>query len=306
MWVDDNFPGYRDLLNRYAAIPQDTNPNRTRDNLDTLKYSLRSVAAFMPWIRHIYIVCCAPQKPRWMAQETPGLTIVHHDAIMDPAILPTFNSFAIQSHLHRIPGLSRRFVQFDDDVLLAAPMRLADFLDPRGRLRVFHRLGHTPRAALRNSDRLSPWNASLAQSNHLLDEAFGFARRPTFTHAPLFIDQESWKEMIARWPEDFARTRASRFRAKHNVVPDYLYPHFLVATERGAPVPLYETYRDTYYLGIENYLAYVRYKFAIARRLRPKTICLNDNFGPHPKPSVVEAVREFLEKKYPVKSVFER
>ena len=85
MWVDDNFPGYRDLLNRYAAIPQDTNPNRTRDNLDTLKYSLRSLAAFMPWLRHIYVVCCAPQKPRWMAAETPGLTIVHHDAIMDPA-----------------------------------------------------------------------------------------------------------------------------------------------------------------------------------------------------------------------------
>lgn len=37
-WVDDTFPGYRDLLDGYAGTSHDLNPNRTRDNLDLLKY----------------------------------------------------------------------------------------------------------------------------------------------------------------------------------------------------------------------------------------------------------------------------
>ena len=42
-WVDDTFPGYAEELARHAGKPADRNPNRTRDNLDLLRYSLRSL-----------------------------------------------------------------------------------------------------------------------------------------------------------------------------------------------------------------------------------------------------------------------
>ena len=41
--------------------------------------------------------------------------------------MPTFNSVAIESHLHRIPGLSRRFIYFTDDMSLQSPVSLMDF-----------------------------------------------------------------------------------------------------------------------------------------------------------------------------------
>src|SRR6185295_14987593 len=167
-WVDDSFPGYLELLGRYAKSGHDVNPNRTRDNIDVLRYSLRSVAAYAPFIRHIYILSCAPQVPRWLAKDRNGNSVIHHDAVLDASVLPTFNSFAIVSAMSRIPGLSRRFFYIEDDMLFGRPVTLADFADESGRLRLFPRLSLTCAAKNRHRDDLSPWNTGLAYSNHLL------------------------------------------------------------------------------------------------------------------------------------------
>ncbi len=45
-WVDGAAPGYAELLGRYAQSGHDLNPNRYRDNLDLLKYSLRSLERY--------------------------------------------------------------------------------------------------------------------------------------------------------------------------------------------------------------------------------------------------------------------
>ena len=45
--------------------------------------------------------------------------------------LPTFSSPAIEAHLHRIPGLSKRFIYLNDDVMFGAPIWPEDFYTPR-------------------------------------------------------------------------------------------------------------------------------------------------------------------------------
>jgi hypothetical protein len=43
----------------------------------------------------------------WLDTEYPGITVVSHREIFgDTGRLPTFNSHAIESRLHRIPGLA--------------------------------------------------------------------------------------------------------------------------------------------------------------------------------------------------------
>ena len=150
------------------------------------------------------------------------------------------------------------------------------------------------------------WNLSLAHCNWLLDEAFGRAARPTFTHAPLLIDRDWWDEMIARWPAHFAHTRTSRFRAAHNIVPDYLYPHFLLGTGRAVKASLGETYRRTFYFALEDYRLHFWWNRALLAARRPQSICLNDNFGDDPNPRVVAYAKRLLEERYPIKSPFER
>lgn len=95
--------------------------SRYRDN-NELRYSIRSLYKYAPWIRHIYLVTNG-QVPAWLDTDQARVSVITHaDIFPNPSDLPTFSSPAIEAHLHRIPGLSRRFVYFNDDVMLGAPV----------------------------------------------------------------------------------------------------------------------------------------------------------------------------------------
>ncbi len=305
-WVDDRFPGYLEELGRYSETPHDRNPNRTRDNLDLLRYSLRSLERFAPWVGHVYIVSCRPQVPGWIDRRADGLSLIHHDQIMPTELLPSFNSFAIVSHLDRIEGLSDRFLYIEDDMLLGAAVAPGDFFDSSGRLRLYPRLEWTPAAAGRQTEAQSPWNAALGESNHLLDQTFGTRRRRTVNHVPLAIDKLAWREMIAKWPEAFQATAKSRFRATGNVAPEFLYPYFMLNTARGRMGSLAATYRASFYLSLENNPLAGLYGRTAIGLIKPKLIAMNDNFEARPEPAVVATTRRFLERLYPEKSRFEQ
>jgi hypothetical protein len=247
----------------------------------------------------VWLVTAAPQVPRWL--DAGSVRLVHHDAILEQ--LPTFNSFAILSSLHRLEGLSRRFVYVEDDMLFGAPVSPGDFLLPDGRLRLYPRLNFTQGPSGAARDRLSPWNRALAHSNALLDAAFGARRRRLVGHMPLMIDRNWWTEMCETWPEDFARTRAARFRGTGNVAPEHLYPWFLLHTGRAALESLNRTWRDTAYVPLEN-TPWIS-ALTLARAKGRKFVALNDGFGALPRPNVVQRARNFLETRFPLKSRFE-
>ena len=56
------------------------------------------------------------------------MTIVTHDEIfVNKSHLPVFSSPAIETHLHRIPGVARYFIYFNDDVFLGSTTWPDDF-----------------------------------------------------------------------------------------------------------------------------------------------------------------------------------
>lgn len=305
-WVDGDTPGYAELLQQYARRELDLNPNRFRDNLDILKYSLRSLERHAPWMRRLYLVTARPQVPAWLDLEAPGLTLLHHEDIFDPEDLPTFNSFAIVCNLYKIPGVSRRFLYMEDDRLLGRRTEPSDFLARDGRIRIYPKLAATDPGRLHESDRLSPWESALAYSNHLLDQRYGRSRRGSLHHAPLVIDTESFASFAAEWEREIERTTSSRFRSKYNVAPEHMYPYYLLHESRAVAEPKLRVYRDTSYLGLDNLwpLTYIGLRHLKLRR--PKFFCLNDNFGEHPHPVSVRMARRFLEASYPEPSRFER
>ena len=83
--------------------------------------------SFAPWYRDIIIVTNG-QIPNWLSLEHTRIRLISHQEIfVDKKHLPTYNSLAIESHLHRIPGLSKKFVYFNDDVALLQPTCYSDF-----------------------------------------------------------------------------------------------------------------------------------------------------------------------------------
>jgi hypothetical protein len=67
--------------------------------------------------------------PSWLKQTHNRIRIVyHHELFDDPkSQLPTFNSLAIESVLHRIRGLSRHFLYMNNDVFVNSDVSLSDF-----------------------------------------------------------------------------------------------------------------------------------------------------------------------------------
>lgn len=306
-WVDGEWPGYETLLSQYAAAPRDTDPSRTRDNLELLRHGLRGLARHAPWLNNIYLVTCRPQVPRWLNTAHPRLVVVHHDEIMPQALLPSFNSFAIVSHLHLIPGLSERFLYLEDDMLLLRDVSPGDFLDAAGRLVAFERPKPTPRHdTFRDAARQSPWNLALAEANRLLDEAYGPARRGYVNHVPLLIETALWQAMIERFPAAFATTRRARFRAASNVPPEYLYPHFMLARGGASRASLERLTASCGYVPLEDLWPVTGFALWRLARQQPKWVTLNDNFGQRPNPFTVRMARRFLAAQEPRPSPFER
>ncbi|XP_051162524.1 N-acetylglucosamine-1-phosphotransferase subunits alpha/beta [Leptopilina boulardi] len=127
-WVNGSDPIFIDNLNRYVSI-MDVNAAASRfSDKDELRYSLRSLEMYAPWIRHVYIVTNG-QIPSWLDMDNSRVTLVTHDDIfIDKNDLPTFSSPAIESHIHRISGLSEKFIYFNDDVMLGAEVWPEDFI----------------------------------------------------------------------------------------------------------------------------------------------------------------------------------
>jgi len=121
-WVDGSDPAFLRSLRTFAAdangvIDPSCDQRQYRNN-DELRYSLRSMEKTIPWYRHLHLVTNG-QVPEWLDTSHPRLRLVTHEEIFpDRSHLPTFNSNAIELNLHHIPGLSRQFIYFNDDLFV--------------------------------------------------------------------------------------------------------------------------------------------------------------------------------------------
>ncbi|MBT0584928.1 Stealth CR1 domain-containing protein [Alteromonas oceanisediminis] len=116
-WVDGNDPAWLNEQKKYQAENLEMNgPERFRD-WENLQYLFRAFEYFTPWVNKVHFVTWG-HVPDWLNKTHPKLNIVRHEDFLDPNDLPVFNINAIEINLHRIIGLSERFVFFNDDTFL--------------------------------------------------------------------------------------------------------------------------------------------------------------------------------------------
>ncbi|KAF9575039.1 Xanthine phosphoribosyltransferase 1 [Mortierella alpina] len=237
----------------------DQTAHRFRD-MDELKYSVRSVAQYAAGMfEKIYILATEVepetnegQIPSWLNQTSAKgvVEVVQHDEIFEnTAFLPTFNSLAIESQMHHVPGLSDVFLYLNDDVFLGTQMRAADVWTPLYGF-VFHlepallvppTILDTPE----NTIAIGEWN-SLQYSNYLLARQFGPRHRPYLAHVPHVLSVPMLQEMQALWPEDFKDTSSHRFRGEgqaRDVQVSFLLAHYVMERLRETLLSSYWFHR---------------------------------------------------------------
>ena len=122
-WCDDADPKWRAkrmaAAEKFGVVTDSVHNGACRyRGGDMLRYSLRSAAKAIPWIRNIFIVLDDDQSvPDWSELRNAKVRFVRHSEIMPAAILPCFSSGVIEHHLARIPGLADRFLYANDDTL---------------------------------------------------------------------------------------------------------------------------------------------------------------------------------------------
>ncbi len=215
-WVDGSDPAWLSRKQDRSGQPDGISELavgalRFKDRQE-LRYSLRSVCAFLPWIRNIFIVT-DQQVPSWLSLSDDRVRIVDHREIFpDLSALPTFNSQAIETCLHHIEGLSEHFLYLNDDILLHRPLAKSAFFEGNGNPKFFPspiKLNYLPDP--------EPHIASGINNRRLLAQMFGKEISNLMLHAPHAHRRSTLDEIERTFPEAVAQTRAAPFRSDTDI-----------------------------------------------------------------------------------------
>lgn len=300
LWVDGSDPAWLAERSDVLGEPREEGAGGQGEWLfrdrDELLYSLRSLEENAPWVRKIHLFT-ANQVPRWLNLSHPKLEVhFHRDVFADPQALPTYNSHAIGSQVHRIPGLAEHYIVMNDDVFFGRPVEPSQFFTPGGLVRFRYSKHHV-------ANEHDPSLSAIEQARHhtasVIEQIHGTKPSAMFAHAPVPQRRSEQEYLEGLVSEEFKRTMYSRTRSGSDLVPlSWLHLNHLYLAGKATEA----SYRYGYY-----FLANSGGRAALARAMRsrrPHVYCLND--GPDVEGyDYAEWLVSLLEDSYPVPSAFE-
>jgi len=231
-WVNGSDPGQMANLRKFHGDP--VHLSIMYRDYGTLRFAIRSIEKFAPWIDHVFLVTNG-QQPDWYNKSANKTTLVTHAQIFSKLEnLPTFNSNAIESNLYKIPGLSECFLFMNDDFFLASPTPKDYFIDPDNGMLNLHFEKRT--APAEKEMKTNGWFRSVAHSNEMVSNWYypsskSVVRHHFSSHYCYFMSKRLLTMMALRWPEQWEYTERNRFRNdKDNAIP---FLHVNVALEEG-------------------------------------------------------------------------
>ena len=319
-WVDDRDELWRAKREKYAS-PKSKTGNmdiRYRD-WDLLKFWFRGVEQNAPWVRHVYFVT-DQQKPQWLNLEHPKLKWVNHTDFIPQEYLPVFNSNVIEWNLHRIPGLSDRFVYFNDDMFLIDKVQPTDFfvkglpcdLPKVGMLfaldlfefMLFNNMGLlNQNFSFKDSvkQNLGKW----IKKNSPMDimKLLVYCRNPHVPfiksyHLHISYLKKTFEEMWEKEPEALHDTCTHKFRTKQDLTTWCVRDWQLLSGNFHPAKPIGKMFHTWGMKYDDSLLTYLKGK-------KGKVICLNDSDGEDEFEAHKEALYKAMNQLFPEKSAFE-
>ena len=307
-WVDGSDPAW---LARKAAAQEEyyrrtgmlhalaANDSRFTSR-DELRYSMRSLDMYADWVRHVYLVTDG-QVPEWLDTSHPRLTVVTHEELFGQrGMLPTFNSHAIESQLHRIEGLSEHYLYLNDDVFFGRPVSPSLFFHSNGIAQFYLSSAKVGLSAASGRD--MPVMSAGKNNRDLVAKMFDRTISNKFQHVPHALRRTVMLDMEQDFPADFERTAASQFRNHEDIsISASLSHYYAYATGRAVPGTLKYLYADIARDDTANRLT------SLLWRRDVDVFCLND----HDSTSADllaqgTVIRSFLDSYFPIPSQFEK
>lgn len=251
------------------SFPDETfDPDRFTSN-DELKYSLRSLNKYAPWLNHIYVVSNC-EKPQWLKEHEKISWVNHEEIFPNNDMLPSFNSHAIECCLHNIKNLEENFIYLNDDFILSQPCLPNDFFDDCGRsISYFEPYGMVFDKNTRKE--IPDYLQAAINSHKLLKEKFSdYSARNLHRHVPYAMKRSVLKEIESNFPNAIQRTRYEKRRSETDInLTSFFYHHYAFVTGNAVSADLNGLIVRPE--NIKNILGKNSYKY--------KILCFNDGNG---------------------------
>ncbi len=302
-YVDKADPEWKALRKKSLKLASDVLPQAKRKcgcrDFDELKYSLRSIYAFAPFVRHIFIVTSG-KKPKWLVDH-PMVTVVSHDQIFtDKDHLPTFNSVAVESNLHRIPDLASRYIYFTSDLFLGKNVTRHDFYERPYKIKVFL----SQKKILDDGVKVDHVTKTLARNmcSFLESHTFGsdvqLKKDDLCYHAHTPLPMIKWIAELTekQFPAVFASCSSHKFPSSKDMsITNGLIPQY--ALKHGAGVAVKNA--DSMTISFKGKPSHVQARIAALGERKPMFFCVKDISTTKANKVADAALRKFLEACFP-------
>lgn len=304
LWVDGNDPQWQ--AKRSAVIgntPREASvicKGRYTDN-EELKYSLRAVEMYAPWIRKIFIVT-DNQKPDWLNIDHPKIRVVDLTEFMPEQSLPCFNSNVIEHCIPYIPDLAEHFLYANDDMFINRPVSPSDFFASDGFPIVRFNRSPFRKLILFFKDKvlskpLSNYNRSLKNAAQLVKKRFG-----------IYFSSKPHHNIDAYCKSDCLHIREDIFKREiESTLTNHIRQDSDIQRILYSYVPVVEKHSHRQFVNRKTSFMLRIHKekrYQDLERLNPLFFCMNDS--QYATDADRKRVTEYLEKRFPEKSQFEK
>ena len=213
-----------------ATEPYNPQNHSFADTFVELKYMLRSFERYglMRYVRKVFIVHSdLYSPPNYLNGQHEQLQFVKHSDMWlesaKEAGLPNFNRNAIDSNVHRIPGLAEWYMTMMDDQFLLQPFTWKEFVGQKGLL--------TRMEAGHYGD--DGYYGAMERAKELLSVRYGPRSRTISDHEPYLAWRPARELMDTLWPAEHEATAKSQFAHPSNLHLGCFYKNFVVDVGYG-------------------------------------------------------------------------
>ncbi len=323
-WVDGSDPVWIKKKSEKAKqfgdiLPNSNHSARFTDN-DELKFSLRSIEKFAPWVNNIFIVT-DNQKPSWLNLSHSKIKIIdHQDIFTNKNHLPTFSARVIESQLHHIKELSEHFIYFNDDMFLSNNCSPDFFFSKYNKPYVFvSEIIPVPSKksfdiSKRDEAKRNDHQYAIVNTRKIIRDKFKKSIYNNVRHGPKPLLKSVLYKLEELFKVELEDTIKNNFRTKDDILMIHLFEYYTLLKKIGKArylktVSKKESLLDKFSTK-HNTFGYINLhednlesNLKSIKERKPVLLCLNQT--PDSPNKNIERIKVYLSELFPVKSQFE-
>lgn len=291
-WKDKEIKeGIADASNRQAFGVE-----RARE-WDAFKYWFRGVEKNCSWINKIFLIVQNERHiPEWLDTNNPKLRIVYHEEYIPKDLLPTFNAMTIGMYIANIKDLSNHYIMCDDDFYFLNPIPKERFFKYGMPVHMNNRInyGYFEGNYLKGSDNVFYYilNNNLKFEERFMEQKIKYG----FYHLPTARNKSFEKNILTKYSEEIKQHNLpSKFRNKNNLC-NYMFDDLLKICGKAW---INRPYKNCAYCTLKSDVNFDAY-------WNKDIVCFNDTEQLDNYELTKKRFIDFLERKLPDKSTFER